>query len=65
MIDSEAEQRRTDRAIKAMIARFDVAGHLVRRGPAGDFMVFRMGVRQYCRDFEALQAHARECEVTE
>ena len=48
-----------DKGLATLKAKFAMAGHQVRDGDAGDFLVTRWGMSRWCENFVALQAFAR------
>lgn len=47
-------------AAKALIKKLRIAGHEVRIGKAGDYLVTRWGHSRHCMDFDSLRDFAHQ-----
>lgn len=56
-------QAHDGKAIATQLARLALAGHIVHRGDIGDFTVCKYGMTRYCKDFDELEAFARQVGV--
>ena len=53
------------KALATLIAQLAIAGHAVHISQHGDFLVCKYNWARYCKDFDALQAFARQLGVTQ
>lgn len=53
------------KALATLIAQLAIAGHAVHISQHGDFLVCKYNWARYCKDFDALQAFARNWGVTQ
>jgi len=49
--------------VATLLAKLALAGHVVHRGPASDFMVCKYGLSRWCRDLGELEDFARQLGV--
>ena len=61
--DGATEQAPSGKAIATQLAQLAIAGHVVHKGPCGDYTVCKYGMTRYCQDFEALQDFDRQLGV--